>query len=96
MENQVHRVYVGHTTKDGNVLRGVQNRIKNALNGAGIDGATILEAQGLWKGNSEASTVIELIGEPFVKVQSLAIDLKIELNQDAVYITRHQVNTFSV
>lgn len=60
------------------------------------DSATIYDAQGMWKGASEGSKVIEILVSDgkdalLALVNTMATDLKFELNQEAVLITTQVV-----
>lgn len=66
-------------------------RVISAIADAGIDGATVYETSGIWKGNTEASIVIEiLIDESQDKraaIFALADRIKSMNNQEAAMIT---------
>lgn len=58
-----------------------------------FDSATLTTGLGLWRGEQEASTVIEILTteESRDKVSALARDLKVSNSQVAVLITSEQV-----
>jgi len=65
--------------------------VAGVLKARGIDGFTIYQVQGYWKGESEVSFKIELAIEDQVFVRSIMHDIAIELRdmylQDSVMLT---------
>lgn len=59
-----------------------------------MDGATIYEARGLWKGNTERSIVVEILMEDNhddLDIRTLALALKHRFNQECVLVTRDEI-----
>ena len=57
-------------------------------------GATIIPSIGVWKGETELSTVIEILGAhtDLQRIMDLAGDIRVTNKQDAVYVTRELVH----
>jgi hypothetical protein len=66
------------------------------LDAAGIQGATILSATGIWQGSVERSNVVEIIGtfEDRNKVIKFAADLAHGWKQSEVLVTWQNARTF--
>lgn len=63
-----------------------------------LDGATILEGQGIWNGGEEASTIIEVIGDDTMAdaIGKLAEDIRRTFHQQAVYVTHSTIGSILV
>ncbi len=64
----------------------IEKLAKNALN-VGIDGFTAFPAIGAWRGITEKSYKIEIIGSTLEQVKKLAILMKKELEQESIIVT---------
>lgn len=56
-----------------------------------FDAYTVIPSRGSWKGISEASLILEVVGnddDAYLAVHALAVDIKAMNKQDAVLITR--------
>ena len=97
---KVTKTYVGHVTRDKNTQFTeieVSAFIDLALSKFGIEGATIYDAVGYWKGDSEPSTVIEIIHAPegLAAIHDAALFLKRFLHQEsALVVTQDAEVTF--
>ena len=69
----------------------VKNLIIELLECAGIDGATIVKNfAGIWQGQSEDSYSLIILSDDdiTIKVRALALNLKINLNQQSIMIEK--------
>jgi hypothetical protein len=56
-----------------------------------FDAYTLIPSRGSWKGTTEASLILEVVGnddDTYLAVHALATDIKVLNHQDAVLITR--------
>jgi len=85
-----HRGYVG-ANETGQVET---EKVFATLSDAGLPGATIYPATGLWEGQTEKSVVVEVLGELPNKLdgRELARSLAVRLNQQCVLYTRDTVD----
>ena len=91
------RIYIGH--RRGNAayaykgynwpIGHVRNIILSTLKNLGISGATLISAEGVWEGETEDVTIIELLDNGGHNV--LANILMKELQQDSVLLTSEDV-----
>jgi PII-like signaling protein len=94
----VTRIYLGHITCDKKTQFTeieVSAFIDLALSKSGIEGATIYDATGYWKGDVEPSTVIEVVHEDpaaIVSIRDAALFLKRFLHQESVLVTTQEAN----
>ena len=59
--------------------------------GAAFDAWTLLNAEGVWKGQSEHSLVIEVYTESEWMVKAVALQIKEANNQEAVLVSEQEV-----
>jgi hypothetical protein len=91
------RIYIGHRRgKCAFAYHGynwpighVRNTILGALKALDISGATLISAEGVWEGETEDVTIIELLDNGGHNV--LAKALMKELQQDSVLVTTEDV-----
>ena len=93
----VTRIYLGHITCDKKTQFTeieVSAFIDLALSKFEIDGATLYDATGYWKGDVEPSTVIEIIHLPegLAAIRDAALFLKRFLHQESVLVTTQEAN----
>jgi len=71
--------------------RALQEVIK--LAGSYLEGFTVYRGQGVWRGQSEASLILEVLGDDSLgrTIQGLAAQLKEALHQEAILITEAPV-----
>lgn len=85
MLTRINRIYLGGDNANGG-HRFPHKAIVQALEACGIEGATLLPADGVWKGKHEFSWVIELFDAAPDKITTLAAVLKTTFHQDAVAV----------
>ena len=76
-------------TKGKRIPREVaQDEILGALAQNGIDGATIRDCQGVWKGDTEPSVEVLILGQASLKetIFQMAHGLRVRLKQEAIMI----------
>lgn len=87
---KVTRIYVGHITCDKRTQFTeieVSAFIDLALSKFGIDGSTVYDATGCWKGDTEPCTVIEIVHEDnYGSIRDAALFLKRFLHQESVMV----------
>ena len=74
----------------------VKNLTMELLECAGIDGATITKNfAGVWQGQSEDSYTLNILSDNdiTVKVEALALNLKVNLNQQSVMVEKSLTDT---
>lgn len=99
-----YRVYIGMTAKlpSGALLlftdAQVREVAKDALARVGLDGCTFLFGDGLWKGEQERSTIVEVVAtaEDHRKVRDFCKLVKDELDQEAVLHTVQELQLAEV
>lgn len=83
------RFYVGHITEEGRDIPDAPTKIREIV-GRYFKAATIIQTQGLWEGQTEPSSIIDVFvdaGEVSRrKVRGLSKDLDIELKQQTVMV----------
>ena len=96
--NQAKRFTLTIGLKEGQVPGGVlgrdiprevaQNEIEWALSENGIDGATIRDCVGVWKGDTEPSLEVLILGQASQKetIFRMAHGLRLNLRQEAIMI----------
>ena len=96
--NQAKRFTLTIGLKEGQVPGGTlgrdiprevaQNEIERALSENGIDGATIRDCTGVWKGDTEPSLEVLILGQASLKetVFRMAHGLRLSLRQEAIMI----------
>jgi hypothetical protein len=92
------KIYVGHITCDKRTQFTeieVSAFVDLALSRHGIEGATIYDATGYWRCDTEPSTVIEIIHEgsekSIAQIMETAEFLKRFLHQESVMVVTHDV-----
>lgn len=88
----IMRIYVGGS-KNGWPIDGFHATVARIV-GETVPGATVMEAEGLWAGKWERSRVIEVMATSTLEratVTAMAVQLRDLLEQDAVMVTRHEV-----
>ena len=90
-----HKIYLGLTDKNGFVFDEgkIRQRIINLLTHFGIDGATIYNTLGVWKGRQEESFIIEIWDADIEHLKGLCFNLKTLYNQESVCITSQKVKS---
>ena len=73
----------------------VQNEIEWALSENGIDGATIRDCTGVWKGDTEPSVEVLILGQASWKetIFRMTQNLRMSLKQEAIMIQVETVET---
>ena len=96
--NQAKRFTLTIGLKEGQVPGGVlgrdiprdvvQNEILEALSQNGIEGATIRDSVGVWKGDTEPSIEVLILGQASQKetIFQMAHGLRVRLKQEAIMI----------
>jgi hypothetical protein len=92
---KVTKIYVGHVTRDKNTQFTeieVSAFIDLALSKHKVEGATIYDATGYWRGDSEPCSVIEVIhhsvgDSEYTNILKAALFLKRFLHQESVLLT---------
>ena len=91
-QTRVFRLYLSevHEVHDSRKTRELITRY--------FSGATMFHASGIWQGQPEPATVIEIIGTAadFQKAVDLAGDLREVFNQDSVYLTQSSVQALDI
>lgn len=80
----IHRLYIG--TGDTSTVRRIVARY--------VEGATVWSATGIWRGESELSTVVEIIGadnRPYHHIRNLATELRKAFDQESVLWVWHEI-----
>ncbi len=84
-----YKIYLGLETKQGKVID--ISEVYSYLSELGIEGATIIETMGFYKGTLEKSCIIELIikSDVYTKISLLTIAdaIKEKFNQEEVLCT---------
>lgn len=95
---KITKIYLGHITRDKNTQFTeieVSAFIDLALSKFEIDGATLYDATGYWKGDVEPSTVIEVVHDDpaaIISIRDAALFLKRFLHQESVLVTTQEAN----
>ena len=87
MENTfLYRYYIGANNATGICE---VDKIAEALHNDGIEGFTILESRGAWKGKQEDSVIVEMVGDNTFseKLQVLKKVLCNTLKQESILLT---------
>lgn len=82
-QNTIVRWYVGLETADENLEIHPEEVMEFIDNHDGIEGATLYESKGYWRGNFENSIVIESVN-PECSHEEVKTELEEEFNQDSV------------
>ena len=88
----IMRVYVGGSRK-GWPIKGFHAAVARIVEEC-VPGATVYEAEGYWASKWERSRVIEVLATSVLEVAwvtAMAVKLRESLEQDAVMVTRHEV-----
>jgi len=89
MKMLYYRIYVGHETEEGRKVRRAESLIENIVSNH-IEGATIISTTGLWAGQKEPASVIDIFLTPSKankrRVQAISRELDIKLQQEAVMV----------
>ena len=84
-----YRIYVGHVTEKGRKVRRAEALIEDIVS-RHIEGATIISSTGIWAGQTEPASVIDVFVKPNQtnarRVRAISRDLDIELKQEAVMV----------
>lgn len=80
------RLYLGHN--NGDVPMDFKGQILPAIKGvskaSGIDALTLTDGVGMWRGELENSTIIEMFNVDYWAARAMAAMLAISLNQECV------------
>lgn len=89
MQMLYYRIYVGHITEKGRKVKRADQRIENIVS-RHLPGATIISSTGIWEGQTEPASVIDVFVNPSRanarRVKAVSRDLDIELKQEAVMV----------
>jgi PII-like signaling protein len=88
--NQI-RLYIGADNQTRTISEEYYRKTVKILNKE-LDGYTIFRGNGIWKGNTEDTIIVEIINEKIEKIEKIAETLKKELNQEAILITQEKVS----
>lgn len=90
-----HTLYVGLNDKDKHkqLIKPIkaQDLIKTILNNNGIDGATFIGSKGIYKNETENSFKIEILFAKDKQIMNTIKQIKKELNQESVAITKEKI-----
>lgn len=90
-----HTLYVGLNDKDQHkqLIKPIKAKelIKNILEKNGIDGATFIGSQGIYKNEVENSFKIEILFAKSKQIKKSVEEIKKQLNQESVAVKREKV-----
>lgn len=80
------RLYLGHNNGDMPMDFNAQilPAIKDASKASGIDALTLTDGVGIWRGELESSTIIEMFNVDYWSAHAMAAMLASSLNQECV------------
>jgi hypothetical protein len=85
-------VYIGSDNASRKICEDYLNRVVNWANGSFPDGYTMIRGQGCYRGVSEDTVLINALSDTDVALKESLEKLKQELGQEAILLTKTQID----
>ncbi len=86
-----YRLFIGLKDKHGKKIPNALQKLERILN-IYLEAYTLYKGVGVWKKNKEPSAIVEVLADGELELSKLVEDIKIELNQEAIFITEREIN----
>lgn len=89
--DKMHKFYIGHNIRFNDVLMThsadhVSSVVSQVAENFGIDGYTLISANGIYKGTAEQTTIVEVVGISDTMAKDIKSYLEFLLWQDSVLL----------